>query len=66
MSANQELISMCGKIATIILDDCRKKHMLDPRERNLNPEYAVDISLSIGEIKSFMDALHRARKRAKR
>lgn len=39
-----------------LIFECKEKHMLDPREYDLNDDHNVQLTLSIGEIRRFLVA----------
>jgi len=48
-------------IRRAILSECRERYALDPREKNVSPEYNVSITLTIAEIRAFLEATKIAR-----
>lgn len=59
------LFKSCGAIRDVIFRDCQSKNLCSPMEADLNPDFHVEVTLTIAEIREFCfatrDAAHEAR-----
>ena len=59
MNSSKTLLAAARRMKVILIDECRKAE-LDPRERDLNLDYHVTCTLSVGEIRAFVNAVIKA------
>lgn len=45
------------QLIEIIIRECQSKHQLHPMEDNLNPQYNVELTFSVQEIREFLNEI---------
>lgn len=53
----REQKSALTEMSLTIIEECRSKHGLDPREEGLNQDHHVTLTISIGEAVRFIQAV---------
>jgi len=59
-AAISTLLDASRKLSEVILGECNSKHTLHPYEKDLNADYHVTLTLSIGEARAFLQAVESA------
>lgn len=57
------LLAAAVKVRDILLEECRQKATLDPFEHDINLDYHVSVTISVGEIRAFAEAVNVAANR---
>jgi len=51
------LLNQSRKLRDALVEECMIKHELLPNEPNLNQDYHVEVTLTVGEVRQFVEAV---------
>lgn len=61
-SRSADLLPAAIKMNDFLTFECRNKHHADPLEADVNPDWHIELTISIGELREFTHAVNKAKK----